>query len=225
MPIREPLRYELQPRRIGAGPSWVTLRLENVGDRHLYDLDVQLHSLDTHVLDVQGQGELISELRPGEMTEISFQVTADARGRLYATIDGQEGQQGQEGQEGKENGTDFHWETPGLQVTVGGAVAELADAYVLSGPYPHIGETLTCEVTVRGLGVSSNLVVEFWVETPRDELRSIAKQGTDVLAAGEEQIYTAEFTPKEKGIYIFHAYLFDGGRRIDHLTDSFTAMP
>ena len=212
MPIRDPLKYELQPRRIGAGNSWVTLRLENVGDQRLHDLDVQLNSLDTYVLDVQGQGEFISELRPGEATEISSQVTADARGRLYVTIDGQE------------NGTDFHWETPGLQVAVGGMVAELADAYVLSVPYPRMGESLTCEVTVRGLGVSSNLVVEFWVETPRGELRSIAKQGTDVLAVGEEQTYTAEFTPEEEGIYLFHAYLFDGGRRIDHLTDSFSLI-
>ena len=219
MPIREPLKYELQPRRIGTGTSWVTLRLENVGDQRLYDLDVQLNSLDTYVLDVQGQGELISELRPGEATEISFQVTADARGRLYATIDGKEGKEGQE------NGDGFHWETPGLQVAVGGMVAELADAYVLSGPYPRVGETLTCEVTVRGLAVSHNLVVEFWVETPRGELRSIDKQGTDVLAVGEEQTYTAEFTPEEEGIYVFHAYLFDGGRRTDHLTDSFSAMP
>ncbi len=213
MPIREPLRYELQPRRLGSGSSWVTLRLENVGDHRLHDLDVQINSLDSYVLDVHDQGEFIPELRPGETTEISFRVTVDARGRLYATIDG------------KENGSDFHWETPGLQVVVGGMIAELADAYVLSGPYPRMGEMLTCEVTVRGLGVSSNLVVEFWIDTPRGELRSIAKQGTDILTVGEEQTYTAEFTPQEKGIYIFHAYLFDGGRRIDHLTDSFSVMP
>lgn len=216
MPIREPLKYELQPRRIGTGSSWVTLRLENVGEQRLRDLDVQLNSLDTYVLDVQGQGEFISELPPGEATEISFQVAADARGRLYATIDGKEG---------KEYGTDFHWETPGLQIAVDGVVAELANAFVLSGPYPRMGETLTCEVAVRGLGVSHNLVVEFWVDTPRGELRSIDKQGTDRLAVGEEQTYTAEFTPEEEGIYVFHAYLFDGGRRIDHLTDSFSVMP
>jgi len=36
------------------------------------------------------------------------------------------------------------------------------------------------------------------------------------LGHGEEAHYRQTFTPEEEGIYILHAYLFEGPRRIDH---------
>jgi len=58
--------------------------------------------------------------------------------------------------------------------------------------------------------LSKNLGLEFWAETPRGETQSLAKMGTETLAAGEQQRYTVTFTPEEEGGYILHVYLYDG---------------
>jgi hypothetical protein len=67
---------------------------------------------------------------------------------------------------------------------------------------------------------SSGLRLEFWVETTSGKFEEQAKINIKELSAGEEARYTAEFTPKEVGIYLIHAYLSDEWIRIGHKTNS-----
>jgi hypothetical protein len=57
------------------------------------------------------------------------------------------------------------------------------------------------------------------VEPPSRKFEKQAKMNIKELSAGEEARYSAEFTPKESGDYIIHAYLYDGWKRIDHKTN------
>ncbi len=208
MPTRSPLEYELTPDEIDIGIRWVTLTLRNVGDADLHNLSVRLNSTDTYQIDVNGAGNFVPVLRVNEAQSIPFQVTAQGTARLFASIDGQRGDE------------DFHWESSGMRIVVGLDVAELVSLYALTEPYPTLGSTVTLEATIRGLAPNLGLGLEFWADTPDDTFVSIAKMPTDPIAEGETVQYTAEFTPKTEGIYILHAYLFAGVRRIDHTTEN-----
>ena len=208
MPIHKPIAYELKPKIVKQGLSWVTLSLINVGAEDLRHLDIKLNTLDTYSIEIHETGAYLDVLRVDEKKQIPFQITANARGRVYATVDGWH------------DGEPFHWESPALPIKLGRAVAEIESFFALTAPYPLQGEPLTCEATLRGRGTSRNLVIEFWAETPTGKNLSLDKQGTDLLAMGETDTYTVEFTPEEEGIYVLHAYLFDGGERIDHQTDA-----
>jgi hypothetical protein len=79
---------------------------------------------------------------------------------------------------------------------------------------------LSAEATVKGLRKGAGLKLEFWVETPSGNFEEQAKINIKELSVGEEARYTAEFTPREVGIYIIHAYLSDEWIRIGHKTNS-----
>jgi hypothetical protein len=208
MPIREPINYDLKPHIVDRGLTWINLDLENIGDLALRHLDIRLNTLDTYSVNVHENSKYLDILRPDEEKQIPFQLTVDARGRVYVTIDGWR------------DGESFHWESPSQPIKVSSAAAEIESFFALTAPYPLQGRPITCEATLRGRGISRNLVIEFWAETPTGENLSLDKQGTDLLAMGETDTYTVEFTPEEEGIYVLHAYLFDGGERIDHQTDA-----
>jgi hypothetical protein len=202
MAIKYPIEYTLKPRSIDAGRQWMTLRIKNIGANDLTALDVRLNSLDAYSLSVFGTGSYISLLRPNEEREIPFQVSANQSANLYVTLDG------------RENGQRFHWESPGLPITVGKEAAELVSVFAMTEPYSYIGERIKCEATVRGLGYSEGLTIEFWVDTPGDRFEELAVVETKALSAGEEATYSAEITPDEEGLYTVYAYLYDGVRRI-----------
>lgn len=209
MAVRYPLEYELEPRQIEPGTRWLTLTLKNVGDRDLTSLDVRLNSLDDYSISVLKRGLFISALQPGEEKTRAFQVTADLTGRLYATVDGYKG------------GTlEFHWESPGILVTVGQEVAELVSLFALTEPYPASGSKIRCQTRVRSLRESEGLTLEFWVQTPQAKFEELAIRTTEHLDEGEEGTYSVEITPDEEGTYIVHAYLYDErARRIGHEMD------
>jgi hypothetical protein len=197
----------VSPRSVEAGVRWLTLKLKNIGAEDLTNLEVRLNSLDTQSLDVFGTGSYFSTLKTGEEKEVFFQVSARTTGSAYVTLDG------------RKKDKPWHWESPAMSVSVGEDVAELVSLLALTEPYPILGEEITCEVVVRGLAPSRNLVLEFWAETPGGELRSLVKEGMGFLAVREEVRRTFEIAPEEEGIYILHAYLYDGARRIGHQTD------
>lgn len=207
MPTKGTIQYDITPRSLDPGTRWVRLYLENVGEVDLKSLEVQVNSLDTYAIDVHGTGSYLDVLRPGEEKILPFQVTANARASVYVTLDGW-----------KEEAP-FHWESLPITLDAGQVVAEIASFFALTEPYVLLGEEITCELVVRSLGTTRNLVVEFWVETPDGTLLSIAKEGTEVLAAGEEERHEFTFTAEEQGLYILHAYLFDNRRRIDHAVE------
>ncbi|HMA83313.1 MAG TPA: hypothetical protein VKP59_03700 [Candidatus Thermoplasmatota archaeon] len=50
MKIRYPLGFEILPKEIDAGRTWLTVRIKNIGKSKLLNLDVQLNSLDSYYL-------------------------------------------------------------------------------------------------------------------------------------------------------------------------------
>ncbi len=204
-----PIEYELNPTKIDQETHWLTLKLNNVGRETLKELDVQLHSLDTLNLyfPVYGTGHYLAEFKPGEEKELHFRVNAYGSASVYASI------------KARKDGDYFWWESGWTNIIYVEEKAELERILVLSHPYTTIGKTLSAEATIKGLSKSTGLRLEFWVETPSGKIEEQAKMDLKELSAGEEARYTAEFTPKETGDYIIHAYLFDGWKRIDHKTN------
>jgi len=205
MTIRYPIQYEISPKSIAAGTRWVTVRLENIGIQDLTGLSVRLNSLDEYSLRVRKEGTYVDLLAEGEEKELPFQIEADLTGEVYVTIDGYQ-----------DEAEPFHWESPGVLITVGRDLAELVRVVSLAEPYPRLGETIEVEAVVRGLELSNNLVVEIWAETPSGTLLSLDKMGLGELDAGEEKRRSVEIKLDEEGIYTFHAYLFNVNRRIGH---------
>jgi hypothetical protein len=214
--LKYPIEYELNPTEMDKGKQWVTLKLKNIGNETLRRLDVELHSLDTFYLFPLffpfGIGHYIGELKPDEEREVVFQVNAQGSAEVYATING------------RKDGEYFWWESGWTHISVIEEKAEIGRLVVLSNPYTTIGDTLSVEATIKGLGKIKGLRLEFWVETPLGKFEEQAKIDIKELSVGEEARYTAEFTPKETGHYTIYAYLYCGQRRIGHKTDSIYAQ-
>lgn len=202
MTIRHPLVYELAPRRVEEGRRWLTVSLKNVGDDDLAGLDVRLNSLDAYSISVYGTGSYVPLLEVGEERAFPFQVLANATARLYLSADGW--------LEGKA----FHWETPGILVTVGEQVAELVSLFTLTPPYLRPHEVVQCEATLKGLALGDGLTLQIWIDTPGDTFEKLADIETKPLKAGEHIRYMAEFTPQREGLYTVYAHLYAGHRRI-----------
>ena len=202
MGLKYPLEYEITPTSTDTGREWITLRLKNIGVEDLTALDVKLNSLDAYSIGVLGTGSYISILKQNEEREIPFQISANRTGSLYITLDGWK------------DGERFHWESPGILVTVGKEVAELTSLFAMTEPYSLIGEKIRIESTLRSLTQSTGLSLEIWADSPSGEFEELAIVETKSLDAGEEATYSAEITPDEEGLYTVYAYLYDNARRI-----------
>jgi hypothetical protein len=84
----------------------------------------------------------------------------------------------------------------------------------MSNSYGTIGRELNEEATIKGLGSSDGLDLQFWADTPSGEHEELAEIKTKRLSLGEEVSYTANITPKETGYYTVYASLYDHNRRI-----------
>ncbi len=208
MAAKFPVEYQIKPMSVSAGRSWLTVAVKNISEDALTDLNVRLNSLDTYAIDVEDDAAFVSSLDAGEQTELDYQVAGRQSGGVYLSLDGRWG------------GEPFHWESPVRRIAVGDEVAELVSVFAVSDPHPRAGEPITVEATLRGLTPSSGLVLEFWVETPAGDSISVDKTATEPLGVGEVETYKADpFVPEQEGIYVIHAYLFDGTRRIGHERD------
>ncbi|MBS3783206.1 MAG: hypothetical protein KGY78_02050 [Anaerolineae bacterium] len=208
MAAKFPIEYEIYPKSIRAGKSWLAVSLKNVSEDALTGLNVRLNSLDTYAIDVQEDAKFTSSLDADEGRELHYQVAARQSGGIYLSADG------------RWAGEPFHWESPSRRVAVGDELAELVSVFALSEPHPRPGESITIEATLRGLTTASGLILEFWVETPSGESISVDKTATDLLNLGQTATYKSDpFVPDEQGIYVIHAYLFDDTRRIGHERD------
>jgi hypothetical protein len=208
MAAKFPIEYEISPRSIRAGRSWLAVSLKNVSEDALTGLNVRLNSLDTYAIDIEEEATFVSSLDPDEGEEFHFQVAAQQSGGLYISVDG------------RWAGEPFHWESPSRRIAVGDEIAELVSVFAVSERHPRVGEPVTIEATLRGLTIARGLIIEFWVESPRGESIAVDKTATDPLSPGETATYKADpFVPEEEGIYVIHAYLFDDTRRVGHKTD------
>ncbi len=208
MAAKFPIEYQIDPKSIRAGRSWLTVRLRNISEDPLTGLNVRLNSLDTYAVDLPEDTKFVSSLEPGQETELHYQVDGRESGGLYISVDG------------RWAGEPYHWESPSRRIVVGEEIAELVSVFALTDPYPRAGEPVTVEATLRGLTPSTGLILEFWVEAPSGESISVDKTATTALGVGEVATYKADpFIPEEEGIYVIHVYLFDDTRRIGHETD------
>jgi hypothetical protein len=199
------------------GTNWVTLKLKNIGSEILRYIDVQLHSRDTYNLTVYGTGlfgagHYLPKLESDEEKEVTFRVNAIGSATVYVTI------------KGRRDGSRYlTWESGWMNLKVNEDKAEIGRLLVLSNPYTPIGKTISAEATIKGLGLSTGLRLEFWVEAPSGTSEEQATIDIKDLPVGEEARYTAEFTPQETGYYTIYAYLYDGWKRIGFETEGIYA--
>jgi uncharacterized membrane protein len=203
-----PIEYELDPKEVDSGTHWLTLKLKNISNKTIKNLDIQLNSNYTKNLQVFGTGKYIADLKPKEEEVVPFQVIASGSTSVDVNI------------KGRRDGDLFNWTSPWIQVKVMDQVAELEKVYVLSHPYTTLGKTLEVEATIKSLVKNDGIDLEFWADTPSMDFEELAEIKTKELAAGEEVRYSAEITPKETGEYTIYSYLYDDGREIDRKTNS-----
>ena len=211
-----PMEYEVTPAVIDKGINWVKLKLKNIGNETIKELDIQLHSLDTYNLTVYGTGlfgagHYLQELGSYKEKEFVFRVNALGPANVYATI------------KAHKDGKYFWWESGWTDISLSEGKAEIGRLLVLSNPYTQIGKT-KAEATIKGLQKSTGLKLEFWVETPSGKSEEQATIELKDLPVREEARYSAEFTPKESGYYTIYAYLYDGWQRIGYKTESIYAV-
>lgn len=204
---KHPIEYELSPDTLEKGTQWLTLRLKNVGNENLHNLDIKMHSTDSLQISFRDPNEYIYRLRSDEENYLSFQVDVHGTASLYFSI-----------RYFKEGGS-FHWDSPWIRQQVLGEVAEL-EGILVSNPYGIIGRELEAEATIKGLGNSDELDLTFWMDTPSGKYEELAEIKTKKLSRGEEISYTAKITPKEEGYYTVYASLYDNRRRIGRHFDT-----
>lgn len=202
-----PIEYELSPDTLEKGTQWLTLRLKNVGNENLHNLDIKMHPTDSHQISFRDPNEYIYRLRSDEENYLSFQVDVHGTTSLYFSI-----------RYFKEGGS-FHWDSPWIRQQVLGEAAEL-EGILVSNPYGIIGKELEAEATIKGLGNSDELDLTFWMDTPSGKYEELAEIKTKKLSRGEEISYTAKITPKEEGYYTVYASLYDNRRRIGRHFDT-----
>jgi len=171
---------------------------------NLIGLDIKLNSLDAYSVHVHGTGTFVQVLKPDEEQAIPFQALVNATDWVYVSLDGWRGAR------------IFHWESPRIRIRVSQDAATLVSLFALTEPYPRLGERIRVEATLQGATESEDLRLEFWAETPREELVELGTVEPKDLVAGEEVRYAVEITPRHEGIYTLYAYLYDGARRIGH---------
>jgi|SRR6185437_4290896 len=207
MRLKYPIEYELRPETLDKGGQWLILRLKNIGDDKLHNLDIKMHSTDSLNISFRNPNTFVHLLAPNEEESLYFHVDAYATTAIYISI------------RYFKNGGYFHWDSPWIRKTVIGEVAEL-ERILVSNPYGTIGRELDVEATVKGLGDSDGLDLEFWVNTPSTNYEELAKIKTKKLSRGEEASYVTKIIPREEGYYTVYANLYDDNRRIDRDSDT-----
>jgi hypothetical protein len=205
--VKYPIEYDLDPGTLEKGIQWISLRLKNVGEVSLHNLDIKMHSVDSLQISFRNPSDYIYRLTPNQETYLHFQVDAHGTTALYISI-----------RYFKEGGS-FHWDSPWIREKVQGEVAEL-EGILVSNTYGVIGRELEVEATVKGFGNSAGLDLHFWADTPSGSYEELAKIKTKSLSIGEEASYTAKITPKEEGYYTVYASLYDNLRRIGREFDT-----
>jgi len=56
---KHPIEYELIPDTLEKGVQWLTLRLKNIGDDSLHNLDIKMHSADSLQISFRSSGHTL----------------------------------------------------------------------------------------------------------------------------------------------------------------------
>jgi len=167
-----------------------------------------VHTLDSYSINVLGTGQHVSTLRPEDETVIPFQIEAAVTGEVYASVSALTS-------EGP-----ISVDSPWVTVNVVGNVAELVSVFAITMPYTPMGQPVKIEATVKGLSLSENLDLEFWVRKPAGDVVVLCRIAIGKLSGGEQQRYSTELIPREEGFHTIHAYLYDHNKRIGLKSDT-----
>src|SRR5215471_11604809 len=138
----------------------------NVGDVSLHNLDIKMHSTDSLQISFRSPSDYIYRITPNEETYLHFQVDAHGTTALYISI-----------RYFKEGGS-FHWDSPWIREQVHGEVGGF-EGILLSNPYGTIGRELEAEATIKCLGSSNGLDLQFWGDTPsREHAKKLSWRGS-----------------------------------------------
>ena len=91
MPVKDEIRYEINPSEIEAGKKWLTVEIENNSLEELVGVSVELHSTDSNAINILGSGDFVPSLSPNEEALLSFQVRAMRTADEYIVLDGEKG--------------------------------------------------------------------------------------------------------------------------------------
>ena len=70
--VKYPIEYELEPDTLEIGIQWIKLRLKNVGDISLHNLDIKMHSTDSLQISFRSSSDYVYHLTPKEETYLHF---------------------------------------------------------------------------------------------------------------------------------------------------------
>jgi hypothetical protein len=101
-----PFEYELSPENLEKGTRWLTLKLKNIGNDSMHNLEINMHSTDSLQISLRKSSDHIFRLTPDEDRLLSFQVDAHGTTSLYFSI-----------RYFKEGGS-FHWDSPWIREQV-----------------------------------------------------------------------------------------------------------
>lgn len=197
-----PFAFDLTPKDIESGDHWLTLQISNIGSSTLSRLEVKLYSFDVGNIYVYETGQYINELKANEEAFRDFRVLANATAELYASV------------AALKDNERFFVETPPVKITVGRQDAELESISALTEQYTSIGKAVKVEAKVKALKDTTDLSLEFKVEEPSGDSKTLEKIEIKRLSGGQEARFTTEVTPKETGFHIIHAYLYHHFKRI-----------
>lgn len=207
MLIRRSIEYEITPQTVDVGETWLTMRLKNLRDVDLTNLDVRLNSLDTLGLEVRHGSTFVPRLKPQEETILYFKIAAFLTTPVYISLEGYEGEKL------------FYWESPNMRIAITTDKAELISLFAERKPHMVVGDTISTQTVLRSKQPSQGLRIETWTEAPDGTIDELEIFTTDKMDPDEFKEYTTEFSPTMTGIYRVHAELFDGPRRVDHKID------
>lgn len=197
--------FDLSPKKIDSGDNWLRVHLKNMGNETVNNLELQLHSLDTYCIVVEGMGEFVPTLMPDEEAIRTFRVSANFSTDLYASVTGL-----------KENGNRFTSESQRFMVKVGLADADLVSMFALTEPYTPMGKVVKVEARIKCNKSVKDLDLVFRAETVLGRPKEIQRIAIKQLSTGQEVRYTTEVTPTESGYYTIDAFLYHRWRRIGH---------
>jgi len=207
MRIVYPIEFELNPKDMDNGIHWVSLRLKNIGNEELENLNIKAHTLDSYSINILGTEQHVSKLSPNEETIISFQIEAAVTGEVYASVSASTSK------------GPVSIDSPWVTINVVGNAAELVSVFAMTMPYTLMGQPVKVEAIVKGLSYSENLDLEFWARKPAGDVVVLCRIAIGKLSGGEKQRYSAELIPREEGFYTIQAYLYDHNKRIGLKTD------
>jgi hypothetical protein len=213
MITKYPIGCDVNPTSVPEGMHWLTVKVKNIGDQELTNLDVKLNSVDTYAITVLGTGNHLPELLPNTEREVPFRVLANSRAELYVSVDGWKALRL------------FHWESGAIRITVDSEVAAIQNLSAMTERHPPTGQSIRCEAVLEGFAESEGLSLELSAGTPDGEHREIAKIEINTLEPEETAVYSAEFTPHREGLYTLYAYLYKDAKRIDRQVEHVYVIP